>query len=220
MARIAGVDLPREKCVGVALTYIYGVGPTTAKQVLAAVGVDETIRVKNLTEEIEEKPLVEVSTSIDDNYVSDEEIKILIHKKINLIDSYEKLESVKFELEDRFGKITDDMYIYMHQEWLEKLARKLGINDVKQVRDVIEIYLSYDLTNSLNVQELFIKCSNFGRMFRFSIKNKRLLISLNTNNLDKHFIFYMIIPTDRQKNSLLTAKHLCRETSLSSSICM
>ena len=65
-------------------------------------------------------------------------------------------------------------------------------NDVKQVRDVIEIYLSYDMTNSLNVQELFIKCSNFGRMFRFSIKNKRLLISLNTSNLDKHFIFYMI----------------------------
>ena len=50
MARIAGVDLPREKCVGVALTYIYGIGPTTAKQVLATVGVDETIRVKNLTE--------------------------------------------------------------------------------------------------------------------------------------------------------------------------
>ena len=149
-------------------------------------------KVKDLTEEIEEKPLVEVSTAIDDNYVSDEEIKILIHKKINLIDSYEKLESVKFELEDRFGKITDDMYIYMHQEWLEKLAKKLGINDVKQVRDVIEIYLSHDMTNSLNVQELFVKCTNFGRMFRFSIKNKRLLISLNTSNLDKHFIFYMI----------------------------
>ena len=50
MARIAGVDLPREKCVGVALTYIYGSGLTTAKEVLAKVGVDETIRVKNLTE--------------------------------------------------------------------------------------------------------------------------------------------------------------------------
>lgn len=149
-------------------------------------------KVKDLSEDIEEKPLVEVSTSIDDEYVSDEEIKILIHKKINQIDSYEKLESVKFELEDRFGKITDDMYIYMHQEWLEKLAKSLGINDVKQNRDIIEIYLSYDLTNSINVQQLFIECTNFGRMFRFSIKNKRLLISLNTKGLDKHFIFYMI----------------------------
>lgn len=148
--------------------------------------------VVDLSSQMDEKPLIEVSTSISDDYVSDEDIKIMIHKKINLIDSYEKLESVKFELEDRFGKIDDDMYIYMHQEWLEKIAKKLGINDVKQVGRVIEIYLSYDLTNSLNVQQLFIECTNFGRMFRFSIKNKRLLISLNTNGLDKHFIFYMI----------------------------
>ncbi len=50
MARIAGIDLPREKCVGVALTYIYGIGATTAAEVLAKVGIDTSIRVKNLTE--------------------------------------------------------------------------------------------------------------------------------------------------------------------------
>lgn len=148
--------------------------------------------VTDLTSDLSDKPIVEVSTSIDDSYVNDEEVKILIHKKINMIDSYEKLESVKYELEDRFGKITDDMYIYMHQEWLDKLAKKLGISDVKQVRDIIEIYLPYDLTNNLNVQELFIRCNNFGRMFRFNLKNKRLLISLSSKGLDKHFIFYMI----------------------------
>jgi small subunit ribosomal protein S13 len=53
MARIAGVDLPREKCVGVALTYIYGVGATTAKKVLAQAGVPENTRVKDLTEQQE-----------------------------------------------------------------------------------------------------------------------------------------------------------------------
>ncbi|MCR5794267.1 MAG: 30S ribosomal protein S13 [Solobacterium sp.] len=50
MARIAGVDIPRNKCVGVSLTYIYGIGPTTAKNILAACGIDETIRVKDLTD--------------------------------------------------------------------------------------------------------------------------------------------------------------------------
>ena len=53
MARIAGVDLPREKCVGVALTYIYGIGDTTSKKILEAVGIDPSIRVKDLTEEME-----------------------------------------------------------------------------------------------------------------------------------------------------------------------
>ncbi len=50
MARIAGVDLPREKRVEVALTYIFGIGPTRANQVLAATGVNPNTRVKNLTE--------------------------------------------------------------------------------------------------------------------------------------------------------------------------
>ncbi|MHC5269223.1 30S ribosomal protein S13 [Enterococcus sp. LJL98] len=51
MARIAGVDIPRDKRVVVSLTYIYGVGNTTAKKVLANAGVSEEIRVRDLTNE-------------------------------------------------------------------------------------------------------------------------------------------------------------------------
>ena len=51
MARIAGVDIPNNKRVVVALTYIYGVGLTTAKKVLAENGISEDIRVKDLTDE-------------------------------------------------------------------------------------------------------------------------------------------------------------------------
>jgi small subunit ribosomal protein S13 len=51
LARIAGVDIPRDKRVVISLTYIFGIGPTISKKVLAAVGVNENIRVKDLTEE-------------------------------------------------------------------------------------------------------------------------------------------------------------------------
>ncbi len=51
MARIAGVDIPRDKRVEVSLTYIFGIGLTTSKKVLAAVGVNPDTRVKDLTEE-------------------------------------------------------------------------------------------------------------------------------------------------------------------------
>ena len=51
MARLIGVDLPRDKRVEVALTYIFGVGRTRAEQTLAATGVDPSTRVKDLTEE-------------------------------------------------------------------------------------------------------------------------------------------------------------------------
>ena len=50
MARIAGVDLPREKKVEIGLTYIYGIGRPTAQRILAATGVSDTLRVKDLSD--------------------------------------------------------------------------------------------------------------------------------------------------------------------------
>ncbi len=51
MARIVGVDIPNEKRVVISLTYIYGIGLTTSKKILAAAKVNEDTRVKNLTED-------------------------------------------------------------------------------------------------------------------------------------------------------------------------
>ena len=51
MARLVGVDLPRNMRIEIALTYIYGIGLTTAKEIIAATGVDPDIRVKDLSEE-------------------------------------------------------------------------------------------------------------------------------------------------------------------------
>ncbi len=51
MARISGIDLPRDKQVETALTYIYGLGPTSAKQIVAAAGLDGTTRVRDLSDE-------------------------------------------------------------------------------------------------------------------------------------------------------------------------
>lgn len=51
MARIAGVDLPRDKRVVIALTYIFGIGTTTAQNIIAATGIDANTRVRDLTED-------------------------------------------------------------------------------------------------------------------------------------------------------------------------
>ena len=51
MARIAGVDLPRDKRVEIGLTYIYGIGRKTANDILAGTGVDPDVRVRDLSEE-------------------------------------------------------------------------------------------------------------------------------------------------------------------------
>jgi len=63
MARIAGVDLPREKRVEIALTYIYGIGPTKSKQILAATGISPDTRVKDLTDDESKRLRSEIETN-------------------------------------------------------------------------------------------------------------------------------------------------------------
>ena len=55
MARISGIDLPRDKRIEVALTYIYGIGPARAAKVLEVTGIDPDIRVKDLTDAEEQQ---------------------------------------------------------------------------------------------------------------------------------------------------------------------
>ena len=62
MARIAGVDLPNEKRVEVALTYIYGIGRSRARKILESTGVNPNVRVKALTEDDTAKLRLEIET--------------------------------------------------------------------------------------------------------------------------------------------------------------
>lgn len=64
MARIAGVDLPSNKKIEIALTYIYGIGRTTSKKILQVTGVDPNKRVKDLTEE----EISKLREEIESNY--------------------------------------------------------------------------------------------------------------------------------------------------------
>ena len=137
-------------------------------------------------------PLIDVTTAINDNFVSDEDLKIEIHKKICSIDSYSSLNEVKIELEDRFGKLSDDLIIYMHEELFEKEAKELNIHNIRQTKNFIEITLDKDLTNKIDGETLFIETSSLSRMFRFSMKFGRLVITLDTIKLDKHFVYYLL----------------------------
>lgn len=145
-------------------------------------------------EEKQEKPnpLVEVETYIPDQYVKEEDLKIEIHKKINQIDSSKKLNQVKEELEDRFGKVSEDLIIYMHEELFEKQAQKQNIKDIKQTKNFITITLDENQTNKIDGENLFYKITQLSRMIRLSMRNNKLIITLDTIKLDKHFIYYLL----------------------------
>ena len=88
MARLAGVDIPREKRVEIALTYIYGVGRTRSTQTLTATGIDKDTRVKDLTDD----QLIALRDYIEVNYKVEgdlrREVQADIRRKVE-IGSYE-----------------------------------------------------------------------------------------------------------------------------------
>jgi small subunit ribosomal protein S13 len=90
MARIAGVTIPDQKQVGIALTYVYGIGPKHSKDILAAAKVETTVRVKNLTD----AELTRISDVIGANYTVEGELQRIVSaniKRLKDIKSYRGL---------------------------------------------------------------------------------------------------------------------------------
>lgn len=71
MARIAGVEVPSDKPVEIALTYIYGIGRTTSEKILAATGISPGVRVKDMAEE----DLAKIRQLIDQTYIVEGELR-------------------------------------------------------------------------------------------------------------------------------------------------
>ena len=90
MARLAGVDIPRDKRVVIALTYIYGIGRTRSVEILGSTGIDESIRVKDLTDEqlVALRDLIEADYKVEGDLRR--EVAADIRRKVE-IGSYEGL---------------------------------------------------------------------------------------------------------------------------------
>lgn len=157
--------------------------------------VEETIsEIKGevVEEDLSNKALIDVNTHIDDKYVSDESVRIEIHQLINTVSDEKSLIKVKNEIEDRFGKVSEDLIIYMYEEWFEKLASKLKINKVIQNKDYIEIILPSEVSDKINGEKFFLVTYSICNKFSLRYLNKEIIIKLNLKSLDKHYIYYLV----------------------------
>lgn len=90
MARIAGVDLPKDKKIEIALTYIYGIGPSSAKKILTEAGIDPATKSSNLTE----SDIVKIRTILDRSFSVEGDLRrdVTMHiKRLMDIGSYRGL---------------------------------------------------------------------------------------------------------------------------------
>ena len=174
--------------------YIDSVGIDTFLKML-----DEEIKIKkgekveiNDLDHDNYQPLIDVNTSINDNYVDDEDLKIEIHKKINEIKDKITLDIIKTELEDRFGKLDEEIIIYMYEELFEALALQLNIKRIRQTKNFIEIILPLEISSQINIGQLFMDASDITKNIRFSTRGKLVVLTLDTIKLSNHFVFYLI----------------------------
>ena len=158
---------------------------------------DEIRKIKHespIEDEIHEdrQPLIDVTTHIEDSYVQEDDLKIEIHRMINSIEDEDSFFKVKEELEDRFGKISEDIIIYMNEEWFEKLAKKLDVKMVRQTKNSIEILFSDEVVDRMDTEKVFVIAFDISNMFRFASKGSSFSIVLDIIRLEKHPIYYLV----------------------------
>ena len=149
-------------------------------------------KLEETEEKVESNYLIDIDTHISNNYVSDDSLKIEIHKKINEIDSFSKMEQIKDELENRFGKISESMHIYMYEEWFEKIAQSLKIKNIRQIKNKITVELPTELTQKIDGEKLFVNIYKIHKNFKLSYKDNKIFVNFDISNLDKHFLIYLI----------------------------
>lgn len=139
-------------------------------------------------EKIKQMPLIEVNNHIDNNYVSEEELKLTIHKMINNITNIDSYNDIKKELEDRFGRLDNNMIIYMNEELFESYLRNLEGKILINNDLFIEIVFSKEISEKIDYEDLIVTSLNISKDIIFSYKDNKLHIKLKKYNKDKSYI--------------------------------
>lgn len=139
-------------------------------------------------EKIKQTPLIEVNNHIDNNYVSEEELKLTIHKMINNITNIDSYNDIKKELEDRFGRLDNNMIIYMNEELFESYLRNLEGKILINNDLFIEIVFSKEISEKIDYEDLIVTSLNISKDIIFSYKDNKLHIKLKKYNKDKSYI--------------------------------
>lgn len=135
--------------------------------------------------------MLNVPTHIGNEYTDDSDVVIELHKKINAISNKTELNSVLEEIKDRFGITNQELQLYAHEKYIEKLVIldnvKISENDNKK----IVLRLLKSSYKDISIEELFIKTINISGKFNFLYKNDSIYITLLKTTLEKNYLYYI-----------------------------
>lgn len=152
--------------------------------------LEEAIKkAKGIEEKPEKKYNIDVSKHVDENYVSDDNIKILIHKEISSISSKEDKLKLIDDFTDRFGKLNEEILLYIEESYLEVLLKKFQISSVLETANFATIVFSKEISLQLKPDKLFMKAYDISDRFSFEYKGNQIILKVSKESKDKSWIY-------------------------------
>lgn len=135
---------------------------------------------------------IEVSQHVSDKYVSDDDIKIYIHKSISVIESKDQKEKLIAEMIDRFGVLTDEILQYIDKRYMDSLANIYGIESIQYKNNIVELVINQEKSNVIDGSDLFQKTLQIDRSISFEYKRKKIHIYIPKQSNNKKWIAKVI----------------------------
>lgn len=149
---------------------------------------------KGIQKEEENKRLYNVSISrhVDEKYVDDDSIRIEIHKSINKIKSRDQINALIAEYTDRYGKLSEEILLYMEEKYLEYLLKINGVEAFKETENEVSFNFDEEASSHINAQKLFELSIKLFLRYKFDYRSRKIIIKINPKESNKSYIYGLV----------------------------
>ncbi len=132
---------------------------------------------------------LDISRHVDEAYVDEDQIRIEIHKSINKIKSRDQIKALIDEYTDRYGKLNEEILLYMEEKYLEYLLKQNGVEAFKETEHEIIFNFDEDATSNINLQKLFELSVQLFLRYKFDYRSKKIIGKINPKETSKSYIY-------------------------------
>ena len=164
-----------------------------------AIGMDMYMKllaetINELKGVIKEEPTIrkyniDIERHIDPNYVSEEEIRIDIHKSISKIKNRKQIEELITEYTDRYGKLSNNVLLYMEEKYLEFLLKASGIEMFKELGSTVTFGFDIEKTNKIKLNDLKKIVTDQNIKYRFAFEKNKIQATIMKSDYPNSYIY-------------------------------
>ena len=132
---------------------------------------------------------IDIERHIDPSYVSEEEIRIDIHKSISKIKNRKQIEELINEYTDRYGKLSDNVLLYMEEKYLEFLLKASGVESFKEQGTLVYFVFDIEKTEKIKLNDLKKIIIDQQIKYRFSFENSRIQVKITKEDYPNSYIY-------------------------------